>query len=125
MRITLHLDTFDADPCAYAILWLDDQSLKWSREAHAGLALPAWGILRTQAKGTLICGSPKTRSLFLLEGLQLGKHGGPFEGEAGTVHWCGPESAKTESGHWHVRCTDSENIHPESSLFADDEVACR
>ena len=47
MRITLHLDTFDTDPFAYAILWLDDQTLKWSREGHAGLALPEWGTLRT------------------------------------------------------------------------------
>lgn len=46
MRITLHLDTFDTNPSAYAILWLDDASLKWSREAHAGLALPTASRIR-------------------------------------------------------------------------------
>ncbi|RDU99343.1 DUF3564 family protein [Trinickia dinghuensis] len=123
MRITLHLDTFDKNPFAYAILWLDDQSLKWSREGHAGLALPEWGILQTDPTGTVICGLSRMQPLFLLEGLELGRHGGPFEGEVGLVHGFGPESKNPESGHWHVQCVDTENIAPEFSLFADNQAA--
>ncbi|MGN6230422.1 MAG: DUF3564 family protein [Trinickia sp.] len=120
MRITLHLDTFDTDPRAYAILWLDDGLLKWSREAHGGLTLPEWGPLRAEPSGTLICEPSGTRPLFLLEGLQLGTQGGPFEGELGLVRQCTPDSSNPTSGHWHVQCLDNENVAPECGLFADD-----
>lgn len=123
MRITLHLDTFDTDPCAYAILWLDDQSLKWSRESHAGLTLPEWGTLRTEAGSTRICGSSARQPLFTLEGLALGKQGGPFEGEDGLVHRDSPDSTSPASGHWHVQCVDTESIEPEFGIFAGDEAA--
>jgi len=123
MRITLHLDTFDADPCAYAILWLDDNSLKWSREAHAGLTLPEWGILRTEPNGTLICGPGGMEPLCALDGLTFGNNSGPFEGEAGRACWHSPECTNRMSGHWHVQCLDGEHIDPESSMFADNRAA--
>jgi hypothetical protein len=45
MRITVHLDTFDCQDSAYAIIWLDRETGKWSREGHAVIDLPAWGTL--------------------------------------------------------------------------------
>lgn len=123
MRITLHLDTFDNDPCAYAILWLDDKSLRWSREAHAGLTLPRWGLLRSEPDGTLISGPSGTRPLSMLEGLSIGRHGGPLEGETGRACLYAIGSIVQASGHWHVQCVDNENTEPEFSVFADDEAA--
>lgn len=123
MRITLHLDTFDTNPSAYAILWLDDASLKWSREAHAGLALPAWGTVRTEAGRTLILDPSGTQQLCKLEGLGLGTDGGPFEGEVGRASWCNRGSTKRMLGDWHVQCVDCETSEPEFGVFADDEGA--
>ncbi|WP_309249665.1 DUF3564 family protein [Paraburkholderia sp. CNPSo 3274] len=70
MRITLHLDTFDRiDPNAYAILWLDNETYRWSREGHAGLQLPEWGMLRVETRSALVCDQHDARPLFILEGL--------------------------------------------------------
>lgn len=124
MRITVHLDTFDRiNPCAYAILWLDDASLKWSREAHMALALPEWGQLRMESNGTLVCGPLGGQPLCVLEGLALRKQGGPFEGETGHAHWCTDDAATGESGHWHVQCADARAAEPEFGIFSDDEAA--
>lgn len=123
MRITLHLDTFDKDPCAYAILWVDDEQLKWSREAHVGLPLPEWGIVRTTPTETQILDQTGKQPLCTLEGLELGQVGGPFEGEIGKACWCAPDSSNALHGDWHVQCLDSESTHPEFGLFADDQPA--
>lgn len=123
MRITLHLDTFDTDPYAYAILWLDDNSMKWSREAHQGLALPAWGTVRKESDKTVIGDSSGTALLCTLEGLELGTSGGPFEGEVGRAHWADEQSANRMLGQWHVQCIDHETTQPECGIFADDEAA--
>ena len=121
MRITLHLETLDrVNPAAYAILWLDDTSFKWSREAHLGLALPAWGTLRTDAGNTLICGPFDTQPLCVLEGLALGKQGGSFDRETGRAHLYPRDEANAKSGHWHVQCVDCEHIEPEFGIFADE-----
>ena len=123
MRITLHLDTFDTDPCAFAILWLDDHSLKWSREAHLGLALPAWGIARSETGRTLIFDPSGTQPLCILEGMELSGNGGPFEGEVGRAYAYTADGAKQMLGDWHVQCIDHETTQPEFGLFADDQAA--
>jgi hypothetical protein len=124
VRITLHLDTFDRlNPWAYAILWLDDESLKWSREAHVGLTLPEWGTLRMEGDRTLVCGQFGGDLLCVLEGLELRKQGGPFEGEVGLARSYTNNSKKSEPGHWHVQCVDTQVTEPEFGIFANDEAA--
>ncbi|WP_028219262.1 DUF3564 family protein [Paraburkholderia oxyphila] len=122
MRITLHLDTFDRiDPNAYAILWIDNETCKWSREGHAGLQLPEWGMLRVESPGTLVCGQHDARPLFILEGLAMEAQTGPFEGESGEALWhC--ENGPGIAGHWHVQCIDKDAVLAEHSEFAGDEV---
>ena len=123
MRITVHIDTFDrVDPGAYAILWLDDALLEWSREAHANLPLPSWGRLQRRPSATLVCLPDGANPIFELEGLELHKHGGPFEGETGVAWWFARDGANPESGHWHVQCIDDQPTEAESSIFADDNA---
>ncbi|WP_423227142.1 DUF3564 family protein [Paraburkholderia hospita] len=80
MRLTVHLNTFDRiDPCAYAVLWLDKESNKLSRERHVGLDLPESGTLDADSGGALIHGPNDRRPLCVLEGLDLNSVGwGPF-----------------------------------------------
>ena len=67
MRLTVHLDMFDrVNPCAYAIVWLDRHTRKWSREGHVGLDLPEWGILIADTGNTLICAPHDKRALCVL-----------------------------------------------------------
>ncbi len=124
MRITVHLDTFDrVNPMAFAILWLDMDARKWSREGHMGLDLPEWGTLEVDAHNTLIRGGHGTRPSCVLEGLDLDGESGPFEGETGVAQWCGGASRSAASGHWHVQCIDQETAQPEHRVFAADDEA--
>lgn len=118
MRITIHLSTFDErHPCAYAILWVDRDTQRWSRESHFGLDLPTWGIVHSQPGVTLLCAPHDGSPLCELDGLALDGEDGPFEGEAGGARWCSDKAR----GHWHVQCIDEELALPEHGLFAEDE----
>lgn len=123
MRITIHLDTFDcADPAVYAILWLDRDALKWSREGHAGIAIPPWGRLDHASTGTRIVASAENHALCVLDGLDLATASGPFEGESGRALWYRHAHHAPVAGKWHVQCVDDTNLPAENSVFADDEV---
>lgn len=116
MRLTIHLSTFeDTHPCAYAIIWIDRDTLRWSRESHFGLDLPEWGIVRAHRDATMLCGPHDDAPLCELDGLDLVDETGPFEGEAGSAQLCGDKAC----GHWHVQCIDENLALPENSLFAD------
>jgi hypothetical protein len=123
MRITLHLDSFEcADSSAYAILWLDKQACKWSREGHASMNLPGWGTLEYTQGDTRIMSPEHEQVLCMLEGLDLGASTGPFEGEEGTVRWYRHAHHTPVTGHWHVQWIDPTEADPEQGVFADDEV---
>jgi hypothetical protein len=118
MRITIHLSTFEeTNPCAYAIVCIDRDAQRWSRESHFGLELPAWGVVHTHPSVTLLCGPHDGAPLCELDGLELGGEDGPFEGEAGSARLCSDKAR----GHWHVQCIDEEAAVPEHSLFADEQ----
>jgi hypothetical protein len=89
MRITIHLSTFEeTNPCAYAIVWIDRDAQRWSRESHFGLNLPTWGVVHERPGATLLCSPHDGTPLCELEGLELESQGGPFEGEAGSARLC-------------------------------------
>lgn len=120
MRITVHLDSFDQfDPCAYAIIWIDTEAKKWSREGHAGVSLPEWGECHPSPDGTSLLACEDLREVCTLEGLDPGAGEGPFEGECGRVRLRSRMSAKPLEGHWHVQCVDESSPTPEDGLFAD------
>jgi hypothetical protein len=122
MRITVHIDTFDyPDPSVYAILWLDTQAHKWSREGHAAIALPEWGMLVPHGPNTRVAGPHGGRALCDLEGLDLSNPHGPFEGESGRAQWHHHAHQAPVSGRWHVQCIDASEPPAEHSLFADDQ----
>ncbi|PTB19025.1 hypothetical protein C9I57_20835 [Trinickia symbiotica] len=122
MRITIHLGMFDRiDPTSYAIIWLDDDSLRWSRESHMGLQLPGWGNLRLNAESTVLCGVHDGWPRCVLQGLRLRRHGGPFEGETGCALWYERNGLAAKTGSWHVQCIDDTSTRAESSVFADED----
>jgi hypothetical protein len=122
MRITIHIDELNhPDPSAYAILWLDTQEHKWSREGHAVIDLPDWGMLVPHASNAGVTGPQGGRTLCELEGLDLSSRYGPFEGESGRALWhrCGHQTPLI--GKWHVQCIDPSASLAEHGLFAGDE----
>jgi len=121
MRITVHLDSFDRlDPTAYAIVWLDRDTGKWSREGHASIALPPWGCFDIADGDARLSDATDRHTLCVLEGLRFGPDAGPFEGEEGTANWRANALAEPAAGRWHVQWIDDSEAVPEHGLFADD-----
>ena len=123
MRVTVHLDTFEcADLAVYAILWLDREARKWSREGHAVIDVPEWGKLGYSNGGTRIYDAAGTHRFCELSGLDLTSPGGPFEGESGHVLWFRHAHRAPVVGQWHVQCVDEHDVEPENGVFADGET---
>ncbi len=124
MRVTLHLDTFECpEASVYAILWLDRDARKWSREGHAGIDLPAWGALVLSKGCTRVVGGADGRVCCELSGLDLLPTDGPFEGESGVAVWYPHADRAPVVGQWHVQWIDDSDGVPEHGVFADDEIA--
>ncbi|SAL59926.1 DUF3564 domain-containing protein [Caballeronia telluris] len=122
MRITVKLDAFErVDSGAFAILWLDKDTRRWSREGHQSVDLPDWGDLQARPDGTLICGQHADSPLCVLERLDFDVAGGPSEGQAGRALWYVHGSPEPAAGRWHVQCIDRERIKAEHSVFAGEE----
>jgi phage baseplate assembly protein gpV len=119
MRITVKLDGFEGpQSAAYAILWLDKESRRWSREGHQSVEMPDWGALRCGANGTIICCQKDQHTYGVLESLDVDAPGGPCEGVEGRVVWYSDGAGPQAQGRWHVQCIDREQIKAEHSLFA-------
>jgi hypothetical protein len=125
MRITVKLDGFEgARDAAYAILWLDKETRRWSREGHQSVDVPDWGGLRTNANGTTICCQKGQQTFCVLERLDVDAPGGPDEGLEGRVVWYTHDGVGAEAaGRWHVQCIDRDKIQAEHSVFAGEQDA--
>ncbi|SAK93324.1 hypothetical protein AWB77_05290 [Caballeronia fortuita] len=122
MRITVKLDGFEgAQSAAYAILWLDKETRRWSREGHQSVEVPDWGGLRSGSSGTMICGQQVGEPICVLERLDVDAPDGPSEGLAGRVLWYADGAGITGTGRWHVQCIDREQIKAEHGVFAGEE----
>ncbi|SAL22922.1 hypothetical protein AWB67_00844 [Caballeronia terrestris] len=124
MRITVKLDAFErVDSAAFAILWLDKETRRWSREGHQSVDLPDWGGLQARPDGTLICDPHAESPLCVLEHLDFDAVGGCVEGQAGRALWYIDASRAPAAGRWHVQCIDRERITAEHGVFAGEEDA--
>jgi hypothetical protein len=127
MRITVKLDGFEgADSAAWAILWLDKETRRWSREGHQSVEVPDWGGLRASSDGTIICCQKNQETFCLLEQFDVDAPNGPCEGLEGRVVWyvvSGGNATQTLAGRWHVQCIDREQIKAEHSVFAGEQDA--
>ncbi|MBN3752274.1 DUF3564 domain-containing protein [Paraburkholderia sp. Tr-20389] len=119
MRITVHLDTFQCADAAYAVLWLDRESRKWSREGHAVIDLPEWGSLASPKGNTRIHGADHDRAICELTGLDLGSVSVPSEGESGQALWYRHAHHAPIIGKWHIQCVDNTESDPENGVFAE------
>jgi hypothetical protein len=116
MRITIKLDQ-PADPDAFAVLWLDLESRRWSREMHSGVDIPSWGLVRTAPGGTLICDPDSTDALCALTGLDLENRTRLIEDQFGHVVWYGDSNLEVRLDRWHLQCIESDSIEAENEVF--------
>ncbi|TDG03264.1 DUF3564 family protein [Paraburkholderia guartelaensis] len=123
MRLTILIN--GPDPTVnhdYAVLWLDLDEQRWSREAHSGLALPEWGELRQTDASTLLCSSSPEEPVCALLGLVPDRHN-EVESADGVASF--PAEAvpgRRTDWHWRLQAVDRSRIRAASAFFASEEM---
>jgi len=118
MRLTILIN--GSDPTVnhdYAVLWLDTDERRWSRESHAGVDLPAWGELRDADGVTTLCAPSADQPLCTLSGLHVDRRQQVSRSE-GDATWPSKQSRAPMSGYWRLQAVDRQPIRAEHSLFA-------
>lgn len=134
MRITIRLEAFDhAAESAYAVLWLDRERRRWSREGHDRVALPPWGTWENAPGGTLLRAPDMSSPVLMLQGLTLNAQESvpgnvePAELQKGRADILVAGDARVarapDSGHWHIQCVDCETTVAEHEIFSDEPDA--
>lgn len=129
MRITIKLDALNQETeSAYAVLWLDKERGRWSREAHDRIELPTWGTWEVTPCGTLLRGPDTSAPVAMLEGLELAALKAAFRAADVMASQCGralvfgsgESNAHGGAWYWHIQCVDSESTIAEHEIFSDE-----
>ncbi|PXW15496.1 DUF3564 domain-containing protein [Paraburkholderia caballeronis] len=119
MRLTILIN--GSDPTVnhdYAVLWLDTEQQRWSRESHAGIELPEWGELRDTGGVTTLCAPSADKPLCTLSGLHVDRRQ-QVSTSQGDATWSCELSHAPMNGYWRLQAVDRQPIRAEHSLFAD------
>jgi Protein of unknown function (DUF3564) len=117
MRLTILIN--GSDPTVnhdYAVLWLDTDEHRWSREAHEGIDLPPWGELHDTDGVTKLCDPSTNAPLCTLSGLQV-DHKQQIVSAEGAAEWTALAAAKPAVGYWRLRAVDRQTIQAENRFF--------
>ena len=118
MRLTILIN--GPDPTVnhdYAVLWLDIEQQRWSRESHDGVDLPAWGELHDANGVTTLCAPSADQPLCTLRGLHVDRRQ-QISTAQGDATWSREQSHKPMSGYWRLQAVDRQPVHAEHSVFA-------
>lgn len=117
MRLTILIN--GSDPTVnhdYAVLWLDTDEHRWSREAHDGIDLPAWGELRDADGVTTLCAPSTEAPLCTLNGLSVDRRQHVSSAQ-GVAAWSSERTRSPMSGYWRLQAVDRLPVHAENSVF--------
>jgi hypothetical protein len=96
MRLTILIN--GSDPTVshdYAVLWLDTDEHRWSREAHQGIDLPPWGELHDDNGVTTLCAPSTDAPLCTLRGLHVDRKQ-RVSAAQGAAAWDRPADARDD-----------------------------
>jgi hypothetical protein len=114
MRLTIKIDRRDqAMQPSFAVLWLDTEEQLWSREAHQGIDLPTWGMVKDVEGAIALCSADSGEAVCRLQGLS-------FDAIA-PVAWSGRGKALLASqqaeGDWRLQAVETGTVQPETRGF--------
>ncbi|MFP6561361.1 DUF3564 domain-containing protein [Paraburkholderia sp. B3] len=118
MRLTILIN--GSDPTVnhdYAVLWLDTDQHRWSRESHDGIDLPEWGELRDTDGVTSLCAPLDTSPLCTLRGLYVNRRQ-EISSAHGDATWSCETTHSPMEGQWRLQAVDRQTIRAEHALFA-------
>jgi hypothetical protein len=117
MRLTILIN--GSDPTVnhdYAVLWLDTDEHRWSREAHDGIDLPPWGELRDENGVTKLCAPSAESPLCTLSGLSVDRRQRVSSAQ-GTAAWSSERTRAPMNGYWRLQAVDRLPVHAEHRVF--------
>ncbi|MDE1180238.1 DUF3564 domain-containing protein [Paraburkholderia sp.] len=117
MRLTILIN--GSDPTVnhdYAVLWLDTDEHRWSREAHEGIDLPPWGELRDANGVTTLCAPLNDAPLCTLAGLHVDRKQRVTSSQGPAAWHCVPARSPT-NGFWRLQAVDRQPIEAENRVF--------
>jgi hypothetical protein len=117
MRLTILIN--GSDPTVnhdYAVVWLDIDEQRWSREAHEGIDLPPWGELHESDGVTALCAPTMEAPLCTLAGLQVDRKQ-QIVAAQGTAEWTPQPAATRAVGYWRLQAVDRQKIRAEDRIF--------
>lgn len=118
MRLTILIN--GSDPTVnhdYAVLWLDTDQRRWSRESHDGIDLPEWGELHDVDGVTSLCAPLEQEPLCTLRGLHVNRRQ-EISSAHGDATWASDRSRAQMAGQWRLQAVDRQAVHAENALFA-------
>ncbi|SEI64425.1 DUF3564 domain-containing protein [Paraburkholderia diazotrophica] len=117
MRLTILIN--GSDPTVnhdYAVLWLDTDERRWSREAHDGIDLPPWGELHDEGGVTKLCAPSADAPLCTLNGLHVDRRQ-QVSSAQGSAAWSSDRTRSPMNGFWRLQAVDRLPVHAEHSVF--------
>lgn len=114
MRLTIRINgSSPSIQQAFAVLWLDTDEHLWSREAHQGIDLPAWGKVKDVEGAVALCNADSGEALCKLQGLSFDNAPARADRKEGAAELGG----RNPSGAWRLQAVDDEQIQPEHRIF--------
>ncbi|TDV37835.1 uncharacterized protein DUF3564 [Paraburkholderia caballeronis] len=105
MRVSILVNSVDPTACHdYAVVWLDTTRRAWSRQACAGIALPAHGEILDTGNATLLIDADAT-ALLTLGGFAIDAHE-QLRSIHGAATWFSLTRGFSVSGAWHLRAVE-------------------
>lgn len=117
MRLTILINGSDpTESHEYAVLWLDMEEGRWSREAHQGIDLPNGGEVSRADDIITLCEPAAKVPLCTLRGLRIDSRQ-QLRAAEGVAAWSSPTAPK--SAHWRLQAVDREPYRAENRIFGD------
>jgi len=117
MRLTILIN--GSDPTVnhdYAVLWLDTDQHRWSRESHEGIDIPPWGEMHDADGVTTLCAPSNDAPLCTLRGLHVDRKQGVSAAQ-GSAAWSSAQAHTQTTGYWRLQAVDRQPVHAEHGVF--------
>jgi hypothetical protein len=118
MRLTILIN--GSDPAVnheFALVWIDLDQQRWSRESHEGVDLPSWGEVRAEGDETVLCAPQTDAPLCVMRGLSLSKRQEILL-RHGDASWSDNGACTETAWQWRLQAVDRKSVCAANSLFA-------
>jgi hypothetical protein len=118
MRLTVLIN--GPDPTVnhhFALIWIDLDEHRWSRESHQGVELPSWGDVYTEGCATVLS-APRAKSpLCIMQGLSVNRQQ-QVQSSQGDASWSSNGTSDLTAWQWRLQAVERNAVRAEKAVFA-------